>query len=405
MALRAKKPEAVVKRLKLFMFGAAGVGKTTAAIQFPNSYIIDCEKGTENYDTLIAQSGSVVFQTTDMREVIEEVRSLLTEKHNYRTLVIDPITPLYSDLLDRCEKQVGSDFGRHYGAANKEMKRLANLIMQLDMNVVITAHAKAEYGQNLAKLGYTFDGWKQLDYWFDLVIELGKKNKKRFAKVVKTRLQQFPDEDVFQWSYDAVCKRYDARMLEKEAQQIPLADPSRIREIKELVSMVRLPDGIVDKWFAKAGVDAWDDMPPDTLDRCIEYIRCRLPTTLTRGTGEVPAQEPKAAKTPAPVPPAPSASNGHAPPAHPELLDNARFIEEWQTILAGRGFSDVAAAALLGRKFKESEKFQALDDLGQSNREALLFAARRGDYDALRTELNQLAASPASASLGAPGLA
>ena len=35
--LRARKPEAVTKRLKLFMFGPAGVGKTTAAIQFPNS--------------------------------------------------------------------------------------------------------------------------------------------------------------------------------------------------------------------------------------------------------------------------------------------------------------------------------------------------------------------------------
>jgi flagellar biosynthesis GTPase FlhF len=46
MALRAKKPEAVEKRLKLFMYGPAGVGKTTAAIQFPNAYIIDCEKGT-----------------------------------------------------------------------------------------------------------------------------------------------------------------------------------------------------------------------------------------------------------------------------------------------------------------------------------------------------------------------
>ena len=54
--LRARKPEAVTKRLKLFMFGPAGVGKTTAAIQFPNSYIIDCERGAENYDKLIAAS-------------------------------------------------------------------------------------------------------------------------------------------------------------------------------------------------------------------------------------------------------------------------------------------------------------------------------------------------------------
>jgi hypothetical protein len=46
--------------------------------------------------------------------------------------------------------------------------------MNLDMNVIVTAHAKTEYGANLSKLGYTFDGWRQLDYWFDLVVELGK---------------------------------------------------------------------------------------------------------------------------------------------------------------------------------------------------------------------------------------
>ena len=173
--LRARKPEAVNKRLKLFMYGPAGVGKTTAAIQFPNSYVIDCERGAENYDKLITASGSAVFQTNDINEVIAEVKALLTERHDFRTLVIDPITTVYNDLLEKSELKVGSDFGRHYGAANKEMKRLANLIIALDMNVVITAHAKTEYGQNLARLGITFDGWRQLDYWFDLVIELGKK--------------------------------------------------------------------------------------------------------------------------------------------------------------------------------------------------------------------------------------
>jgi hypothetical protein len=275
--LRAKKPEAVQKRLKLFMFGPAGVGKTTAAIQFPNSYIIDCERGAENYDKLITASGSAVFQTTDIHDVISEVKSLLTEKHDYRTLVIDPITPVYNDLLDKCEQKVGADFGRHYGAANKEMKRLANLIMALDMNVVITAHAKTEYGQNLAKLGYTFDGWRQLDYWFDLVIELGKKGKRRFAKVVKTRIEQFPDEDVFEWSYEAIKQRYDASMLEKEAQAVQLASREQVREIKDLLSVVRLPEGVVEKWFAKAGVEEWDDMPAEVIEKCIQYVKNRLP--------------------------------------------------------------------------------------------------------------------------------
>jgi len=275
--LRARKPEAVTKRLKLFMFGPAGVGKTTAAIQFPNSYIIDAERGTENYDKLITASGSSVFQTTDVNEVVQEVKALLTEKHDYRTLVIDPITPIFNDLLEKCETQVGADFGRHYGAANKIMKRLANLIMNLDMNVIVTAHAKAEYGENLRKLGYTFDGWRQLDYWFDLVVELGKKGKKRMARVAKTRIETFPDEDVFEWSYDAIKKRYDASILEREAQQVALATPDQVKELKELLHVVRLPDGLVDKWLAKAQVDTFEDMPADMINKCIEYVKNRLP--------------------------------------------------------------------------------------------------------------------------------
>jgi hypothetical protein len=278
VALRARKPEAVTKRLKLFMFGPAGVGKTTAAIQFPNSYIIDCEKGAENYDKLVTASGSVVFQTTDINEVLLEVKSLLSEKHEFRTLVIDPITTVYNDLLEKCELKVGTDFGRHFGEANKTMKRLANLIMALDMNVVVTAHAKAEYGQNFSKIGYTFDGWKQLDYWFDLVIELNKKGKKRVARVVKTRLEQFPDEDVFEWSYDGIRKRYDPGILEREAATVKLATTEQIREVKDLLSLVRLPEGTTEKWFAKAGVDTWEDMPADVLQKCIDFVKNRLPS-------------------------------------------------------------------------------------------------------------------------------
>jgi hypothetical protein len=295
--LRAKKPEAVTKRLKLFMFGPAGVGKTTAAIQFPRSYIVDCEKGAENYDRLINASESVLFQTTDIHEVIQEVKSLLAEPHDYRTLVIDPITTIYNDLLEKCEAQVGSEWGRHYGAANKIMKRLANLIMALDMNVVITAHAKKEYqnGTNggLAVIGQTFDGWKQLDYWFDLVVELsrgrqGKPNpkapgqvapSKRYAKVIKTRLEQFPDGETFEWSYDTIRKRCDVDQLERQSQTVALATPEQVAEINSLLSIVRLPENTVEKWFAKAGVDLWEDMPRDTLQKCIDFVKNRFPAT------------------------------------------------------------------------------------------------------------------------------
>lgn len=278
MALRAKKPEAVTKRLKLFMFGPAGVGKTTAAIQFPSSYIIDCERGTENYDKLITASNSAVYTTTDIHEVIQEVKNLLTEKHEFRTLVIDPITPLYQDLLDKAERKVGSDFGRHYGEANKEMKRLVNLIMALDMNVVMTAHSKDLYGAKLEKLGITFDGWKRLDYLFDLVIELTRdpRSKHRNGKVVKTRIETFPDQESFAWSYDEIRKRYDAATLERQAQAVTLASDEQIIRLHELLDVVRVEDDWKDKVLSKAGVEDWADMPADKLEKCIGLLEGKL---------------------------------------------------------------------------------------------------------------------------------
>jgi hypothetical protein len=279
MALRGKKPEPVDKRLKMFIYGGAGAGKTTCAIQFKNAYIIDAERGTEQYDALINANGGVVFPTNDMAEVIAEVKQLLTVKHDYRTLVIDPITTLYNDLLDKCEQRVGSDFGKHYQEANKQMKRLANLILALDMNVIVTAHAKKEYGDNLKVLGVTFDGWKQLDYWFDLVIEINRKKGAvtRTGKIVKTRIATFPDQESFDWSYDQIKQRFDAATLEREARVVALATPEQVGEIRALLSVVKLPEDTVEKWFAKAGVDAWEDMPADTIAKCIDYVKNRLP--------------------------------------------------------------------------------------------------------------------------------
>jgi len=40
-----------------------------------------------------------------------------------------------------------------------------------------------------------------------------------------------------------------------------------------------LPDGLVDKWFSKAGVETWEDMPADAIAKCIEYVKSRFPAT------------------------------------------------------------------------------------------------------------------------------
>jgi len=278
MALRAKKPETVEKRLKALFYGAAGVGKTTAAISFPKVYLIDTEKGAENdqYTKILQKNGGAIFQTSDFNELMTEVKALLTEQHEYKTLVIDPLTTLYNDLLDKSAIKNGTEFGRHYADANKQIKHLLNLLLRLDMNVIITSHSKNEYGQNLSVLGQTFDCYKKLDYLFDLVFEVQKRGKDRVALVKKSRIDTFPDSDTFNFSYDEIAKRYGREVLERDAVAQELADPEQVKELVRLIDLIKVPEEIYQKWLDKASSEKWEEMPRDAIQKCIEHLKSKI---------------------------------------------------------------------------------------------------------------------------------
>jgi len=66
--LKAKKPDLIKpKRIKMLVFGKAGVGKTWTALDFPNCYYIDSEGGaTENeYKEKLKASGGMYLGQED----------------------------------------------------------------------------------------------------------------------------------------------------------------------------------------------------------------------------------------------------------------------------------------------------------------------------------------------------
>lgn len=288
MALRGIKPEKIEKRLKALFYGASGVGKTTACINFPKVYLIDTEKGAENsqYTDILSKNGGVIFQTSDFSDLISEVRSLLTEKHDYKTLVIDPLTTLYNDLLDKSALELknnskekdatGTEFGRHYAQANKQMKHLVSLLLRLDMNVLITAHQKHEYGQNLSIIGSTFDCYKKLDYIFDLVFEIQKRGKDRVGIVKKSRIESFQDSETFTFSYEEIAKRYGREILERDAIAQELAIPEQVTEIARLIDLLKVPQEMYQKWLDKASAEDWEDMPKDAIQKCIDHLKLKI---------------------------------------------------------------------------------------------------------------------------------
>ena len=278
MALKAKKPAMIESRLKALFYGSAGAGKTMAAISFPKPYIIDTEGSTNKpqYVKQIEKVDGAVLMTVDFDEMVNEVRELLTTKHEYKTLVIDSLTLLYNDLLDKAERKVGTDFGRHYGEANKRMKQLLNLLFRIDMNVIITSHSKNEYGQNLAVLGQTFDCYKKLDYLFDLVFEIQKRGAERIGIVKKSRIETFPDGDNFKFSYSEISERYGRKVLERDAIAQELADESQVKEIVRLIDLIKVPEDIYQKWLDKASSEKWEEMPRDSIQKCIDYLNSKI---------------------------------------------------------------------------------------------------------------------------------
>lgn len=278
MALRGKKPETIEKRLKALFYGNAGVGKTTAAIHFPRPYLIDTEKGAENdqYTKILSTQGGVIFQTADFSEMLNEVKSLLSEKHEYKTLIIDPLTTVYNDLLDKAAARVGTEFGRHYGEANKSMRHLLNLLVRLDMNVIITSHAKNEYGDNMKVLGSTFDCYKKLDYLFDLVFEIQKRGKERVGIVRKTRIESFPEGDQFPFNYTQIAEKYGREILERDATPEELATEDQITELKRLIELMNIHPEIYQKWLDKSGAEIWEEMPKEFMQKCLDALTKKL---------------------------------------------------------------------------------------------------------------------------------
>jgi len=278
MKLRGKKPEKIVKRLKALFYGVAGVGKSTAAAAFPCPYFIDTEKGVENdqYVKLITTNNGVVFQTSDFDELTNEVKALLTEQHDYKTLVIDPLTVVYNDLLDKSALKVGTDFGKHYGEANKKMKILLGLLLRLDMNVIITSHAKNEYGQNLAVLGQTFDCYKKLDYLFDLVFEVQKHGTARVGLVKKSRVEAFPENETFPFNYPEIAKRYGMNIIERNAIPEKLADDNQLKTLKHLIEVMKVPEEIIQKWLDKSQCESLSDMPQSLAQKCIDHLNNQI---------------------------------------------------------------------------------------------------------------------------------
>lgn len=285
--LRGKSPKlAKPSRPQVVIFGPPGVGKTWQALDFPACYYIDCEGGANlpHYTTKLESVGASYLGpedgANDFQVVIEEVMTLATTHHDRRTLILDSFSKLfqtcvqveYDRLLAQGKK---AEFGIERKPAISQTRRLVRWLDQLDMNVILICHEKAEWAQG-EQVGVTFDGYEKLAYEMNLVLQIFRTGKTRRAKVVKTRFDCFEEGEVCEWSYDEFAKRFGEDVMQAESESVELAQPDQVAEIRSLIEVLKISDEDVAKVWDDAGVTRWEDMPADRIRKAIDKLTAKI---------------------------------------------------------------------------------------------------------------------------------
>ena len=175
---------------------------------------------------LIASGGVYMGQaqgSQSLPTVIEEIKWLQTNKHPYKTFVLDSLSHITNLGFDMEEARMTDKGEKIMFASNRKptmrhIRRLFMLLNNLDMTKIIICHSKAKWvgeGDDRKTDGTTFDGWEKLEYILDLWCESRRVGKEAVMTVRATRYKQFPLGTEVPMTYQGFTKFYGENVMDK----------------------------------------------------------------------------------------------------------------------------------------------------------------------------------------------
>lgn len=282
MAIVAVKPEVVLpSKPKMLISGASGVGKTFFALSWPKVLMIDTEGGATRpqYQKKLMENGGMYIGkdqgSQDFDVVINQIKDLITTKHDFQTLIIDSVSYLYLLEASKAEERIGSDFGKDRKEANKPSRQLLRWIEKLDMSVLLIAHSKDKWsrkGKEIICEGSTFDFFDKTEYFLDIWIEIQNRN----FIVKKSRIDSLPQGSSFPLEYSKFAELYGKEIIEKESTPVAIALPEQVTRIEALIAALNVPAEEIEKLKKKFDVDEWSELTQDQISKGIAYFEAKL---------------------------------------------------------------------------------------------------------------------------------
>jgi hypothetical protein len=217
------------KKYKLFFWGPEGSFKTRTALRLgnvpdgkqPSLAIIDTESGSEHYS---GEFNFLRIVTVNPDKVYNAVKNLVRNPGNVKTLVIDSFTIYYQSLISKYVdlfmlREITSKGNkgeyyvlqpRDYQAINREAYNLVRMLIASDLNIIVTAHAKDKWGENMQIEGLTPDAPKKMSHFFDTVIEIETGVDGKFHGYVrsKDRTNKIAVNESIPWHSDIAAVEY-----------------------------------------------------------------------------------------------------------------------------------------------------------------------------------------------------
>lgn len=275
------------KKPAILVYGEAGVGKTFTALDFPKVYYVDSERGATNkeYTEKLHKAGGVYLGieqgSQNFDEVLEQIRALRSEKHEYKTLVIDSFTKLFNTEIgneqERLKKAGKKDeFGLSKKPAIAKSRELVGLLSTLDMNVILICHETANWNEGEQK-GVKPDAWDKLLYELDLAFHIRKLGGSRKAFIVKSRIASFPEATAIDWSYAEFANRWGKEVMERDQKPVQLATPEQLARVAQLNDTLKTTPEEIDKHLSYGEATKYSDMSSEKIAFVISRLEAKLP--------------------------------------------------------------------------------------------------------------------------------
>lgn len=243
--VKIEKPGTHKKGLKILVYGDTGTGKTSFALTFPKSLVLDTEDGYEWYENTDKAKNMAGIARSQSFEDLSDLMDALDRDHSeYDTFVIDSETKIYENLQEalldveerRARKKHRDELDanisqRSWGKIKQISLRLQNEKVRLasaGVNIVSvsqSADVMENSGDSMVKVGEKPDMHKKAKYDYDIKLRLFVKDGKYYGEVEKDRTDTYPVGTVLENpSYDNWKKRVEGKDNQGETTGVDFTD-------------------------------------------------------------------------------------------------------------------------------------------------------------------------------------